>query len=119
MKKIMLTAVALAAFATTNYAQSATAEITQTAPAVAGVAAAAPAEAASPAAQQAEPQKVQVTKENLPQAIQQVLASDSYKDQQFEDAWLVKGSEEVYIVNLKKGDAKTQLKLNKEGKVVS
>lgn len=118
MKKILLTAFTMAAFATTNYAQSAAVE-TQTAPAVNGAATASIEAAPQAAAQQTSPEKTQVAKESLPQPIQALLASDTYKDQQFEDAWLVKGDTEVYIVNLKNGDAKTQLKLNKEGKVVS
>lgn len=114
MKKMILSAFVLAAFATVGNAQTVA---TQVAPAAQeNVAVAAVTTTATPAA---DPQKVQVAKAELPQAIQQLLATDTYKDMEFQDAWLVKGDSEVYLVNLKKGEAVTQLKLNKEGKTVS
>lgn len=102
MKKMILAAFALTAFAANTYAQDATT-----------AAAATPAPQAQP---QAAENKTQIATSALPEAVQKTLATDAYKDWKVVTAWQVTGAKEYYVLDVQKGEEKKTLKLNKEGK---
>jgi negative regulator of replication initiation len=64
--------------------------------------------------------KVEVIQKDLPQSVQKTLSSDTYKDWSFKKAYRVKtATSEHYEVIVIKGDQKTTLKLDTNGKIVS
>jgi uncharacterized membrane protein YkoI len=64
-------------------------------------------------------EKTPVKKEDLPEGVVKTLASDAYKTWEFTDASLVKEKDtEYYEINLKQAEKTTQVKLNKDGKIV-
>jgi hypothetical protein len=104
MKKMILAAFVLTTVATATYAQDAV----KTAPPATGVAAQQPATT--------EDTKSPIEANALPPAIQQVLATDDFKEWKLVSAWQVKGSSEYYVLEMQKGEERKTLKLNKEGK---
>jgi hypothetical protein len=67
----------------------------------------------------ADDNKTPVDPANLPEAIKKTLATDQYKDWQVVSAALVKGKNEYYELQMKKGEETTALKFDKNGNVVS
>lgn len=59
--------------------------------------------------------KVKISVEELPQAVQDVLNKD-YKDWQVGDIYKVSGTNEYYSIELKKGSETKSLNLDKDGK---
>jgi opacity protein-like surface antigen len=102
MKKMILSAVAVMAFAAASYAQEAVVK-TEAAP-------------AAQAQVTADETRTQVDINALPEGVKQALASDQYKDWQLATAWYIKSTAEYYVLEMKKGEEKTTLKLNKDGK---
>lgn len=104
MKKMILSAFALTVFTAASYAQDATsAAATNAGP------------AATAQAEQAET-KTQMDVNALPDGVKQTLAADQYKDWKLVTAWYIKGASEYYVLEMQKGEEKTTLKLNKDGK---
>lgn len=114
MKKMILSAFALTVFGTASFAQTAT----QTAPPANDPATGQTVAQATPAAVAQDNNKKQVDAAALPDGIKKTLASDQYKDWQLASAWLVSGPAEYYILEMQKGEEKTTLKLDKDGKQV-
>lgn len=105
MKKMILAAFALTAFAANTYAQNATTAATgATTP------------QAQTQTQDAAEKKTQIAASALPEAVQKTLATDAYKDWKVVTAWQVTGAKEYYVLDVQKGEEKKTLKLNKEGK---
>jgi hypothetical protein len=63
-------------------------------------------------------EKTEVKLEDTPQAVQDALKAQEYADATVEAIYLVKGTPDYYSVNLKKGDQKITVNLDKDGKKV-
>lgn len=106
MKKVILSVAAIVAFTAVSFAQDAA---IATASAVTAVA----------ADDDKGGDKKKVEASALPDAVKATLASDKYKDWQVATAWHVTEKDgEHYVLEMKKGDEKTTLKMNKEGQVI-
>lgn len=104
MKRIIVPVFALLLSATTANAQSANTTEASTAPAA--------------AAQGTQDAKVKVDIKDLPAAVQTTLSSPEYKDWTPAEAWHVKGAADYFVIEMKKGEEKTSLKLDKDGKKI-
>lgn len=62
--------------------------------------------------------KVKVDPSSLPEPVKAVLASDEYKGWQIVNAYEVKGAVPYYELELKNGDQKNTVKLDKDGKKI-
>lgn len=68
--------------------------------------------------------RVEITADQLPEAVRKTLSSDTYKDWTISKAFHVKGaaendmSKEHYEVVMKSNDRETTLKLDKDGNVI-
>jgi len=68
---------------------------------------------------QPEDQKVKVELTALPDGIKKTLASDSFKDWTASSAWQIKSNTaEYYLIEMKKGEETTTLKLDSNGNKV-
>ena len=65
----------------------------------------------------AQEEKVKIAKEDLPDAVKKALASDAYKAWEISEAYEYKATH-TYEVELKNGDQKKTVKLDKDGKVL-
>lgn len=74
--------------------------------------------AAAPQTAQAQETKTKVDPASLPEAVKATLAGDDYKDWQVNNAFEVKGATPYYEIELKKGDARNTVKLDKDGKKI-
>lgn len=113
MKKVILSAFALIACASASYAQTAA-----TAPAAQPTATAAPAPAQQAAAQataQADG-NTKIEAASLPAAVKTSLSGADYKDWSVSNAWQAKDGS--YVIELKKADATTTVKMDKDGKKI-
>jgi hypothetical protein len=63
-------------------------------------------------------EKVQVKLEETPQAVQDALKGQEYADATIESIYLVKASPEYYAIDLKKGDQKFTVNMDKDGKKI-
>lgn len=102
MKKVILSVATLTLFTAASFAQDAAVAI------------------ATPVAEataQGEDKK-KVEESALPEAIKKTLSSDQYKEWKLVSAWHVTGKQEYYLLDMKKGDENTTLKMNKEGQVI-
>jgi len=115
MKKLILSAFVLAAMSmTTNVnAQEAAAATTTEIAATADQAAAQQAQAQQDA-------KTKIEINALPDAVKNTLASDTYKEWTASAAWQTanEAGEVLYVVEMKKGEETTTVKVDSNGKVV-
>lgn len=102
MKKTILSVFALTIMSTAAFAQTSATEQT----------------AAQTTTQATTEEKQQVEESALPPAVKQTLSTDQYKDWKFVSGWNVKGANEHYILELQKGEERTTLKMDKEGKLI-
>lgn len=110
MKKVILSAFALIACASASYAQTAA-----TAPAAQPTAqTAAPAPTQQATAQADGNTKIEAA--SLPAAVKTSLAGADYKDWSISNAWQAKDGS--YVIELKKADATTTVKMDKDGKKI-
>lgn len=105
MKKMIISAFALAMATTASYAQTATPAATSATPAATAT--------APQAAQQDNKTKIDVAA--LPAPVKTTLASDSYKGWTVSNAWQ---SGNLYIIELKNGENTKTVNLDKDGKQV-
>lgn len=102
MKKVFFSAGVLLMLSTASFAQDAavSSEVTILTPADKG------------------DDKKKITATELPDAVQKTLASDAYKEWQLVTAWHVTGKDEHYVLEMRKGEEKSTLKMNKEGQII-
>lgn len=123
IKKMIVPALAMMVFSTASFAQASSeparskepTPVTKTLDATTGNVAK---PEASVAAQDQKEEKVQVEISALPEGVQKALSTDAYKDWKPTTAWHVKGATEYYVVELKKGEETTKVKLDASGKQV-
>lgn len=84
--------------------------------AVAGTVKSAPVATQQAATPQTE-EKTKLDPANLPDAVKSTLATEQYKSWQPTSAWQLKAEPLFYVIELKKGDQTTLLKVDKDGKV--
>ncbi|MGN6567329.1 MAG: hypothetical protein ACTHJ0_05220 [Flavipsychrobacter sp.] len=111
MKKVILSAFALIACASASYAQTAA-----TAPAAQPTATAAPAQQAAAQATAQADGNTKIEAASLPAAVKTSLAGADYKDWSVSNAWQAKDGS--YVIELKKADATTTVKMDKDGKKI-
>jgi len=109
MKKVLFSALAFVMFASVAANAQGTKAPAKTAAPATTTAAPAPAAAATE-------NKTKITAEELPAAVKTTLATDAYKEYKVATAYLVKAEKEYYEIEAVKGEEKTTLKFDKEGK---
>jgi len=78
-----------------------------------------PADNVAVQAEDAAPQKKQVAEADLPAGVKNALTADQYKEWKVASAWLItEGKNEYYVLEMEKGEEKTTLKMNKDGKTI-
>lgn len=67
-----------------------------------------------------EQEKVEIAVKDLPEAVRNALASDTYKDWQVSKAFVVSGENNTkyYQIDLTKGEEAVSVNLDKEGKTI-
>ena len=61
--------------------------------------------------------KTKVEAAALPEAVKATLATDAYKEYKVSEAWMTKGTPDVYTLQLANGEKTMTVNIDKDGKV--